>query len=416
MYCSKKIYYVLVALVMVGITGCPPVTIKPITSSIKHVTCSSPQSGSIDQTVIPAFGAFAVTHSWNNGATSEDLSNVSCVYPAYYSDNVSMVQGSNQPLLFTQKYDVLYKVEWSKMDRIGYDPALDKTYKNVSGTPWGTAFSENILAENANGYIEFEANAASNNVNDWAMVGFNNTQAYNAYPALGTFTGFALETLTGTGPSSYMGTYYVFINGWPVALPGSSQFRNKDMFSVKYTQTGVIFYHNGTEIHRTQAVPLFTHPRKFVQVTISAQNIYVSKFASTFGCTDKSDAYAELSKSLDATCYIMSNTIKFKYKEKYNDPAVECKVYDWQRNIALAASPTTVNNNGTNYHILNTNGTLINGEVYVMEATNSKGEVYKMRFRYNNYKDKTLIAIRGPSFPKGDIKEGANFTFGNDYE
>ena len=100
--------------------------------------------------------------------------------------------------------------------------------------------------------------------------------------------------------------------------------------------------------------------------------------------------YAVLYKNYNSTYYEMSNTIMFKYDEKYNDNILNYKIYNWKREVVIGSespapiiiTPVTSHSEGDNYHILNIGNNLTNNQIYFLEITNEKGEVYKMKFRY----------------------------------
>lgn len=416
MYCTRIYKYLLIVVVLFGTTGCPTVYLKTVTGVVKHANCSNPKGGSIEQTINPAFSNFTADHLWNTGATSEDLHGVGCIYPAYYTDKIKLQQGNYQPLYETTNYDVLMEVNWTKVNGMAYDGGLRKTYKGSSSPQVAYSVSSNILPQNAQGYIEYQVNVTDKSISCKAYVGYNDVTAYTLAPPLTSFTGFALETdnsLTGQD----VGKISIILNGQPVFVSTIGNFKSGDKFCVKYSNSNVVFLHNGAIAHQTLSTYSFSHPAKVVQATLSEQNMFITEFNATFGCVDRSDAYVELSKELDATCYAVTNNIMFKYKEKYNDNSPQCKIYDWERNIVLTPTVSTSNNNGINFHIVNIGNTLASDDVYIMEITNDKGELYKMRFRYNYFKEKVNISpTKNPYFPSSGVKEGIKYTFGNDYE
>ena len=102
-------------------------------------------------------------------------------------------------------------------------------------------------------------------------------------------------------------------------------------------------------------------------------------------CTSTPPVYAELKKELDASFQPISGTLAFKYKEKYNDGSLKYKVYDWQRNVVVDNTQISYNSLqvGDNYIQLDLSRVwLPASRYYVMEVTDKKGEVYKLRFKY----------------------------------
>jgi hypothetical protein len=168
----------------------------------------------------------------------------------------------------------------------------------------------------------------------------------------------------------------------------------------------------------------YTHPEMYIEARMERGRIQYKDVRSSFGCSIASDYYAELEKELDASVYTMTNSIKFRYKEKYNDDVLNYVIYDWKRTPLFSdlqgqgqtkINVQTTNYNGTNFHKIPISTGLRLDEVYTLEVTNDKGEVYKMKFKYDKQVPVGDIG-RIPPPTTAITKYSDKLEFGNDYE
>jgi hypothetical protein len=95
-------------------------------------------------------------------------------------------------------------------------------------------------------------------------------------------------------------------------------------------------------------------------------------------------SYAILKKKLDGSCQVVDGDIKFKFIQEYaitTGLVLECKVYDWQRNMAIEEDLNP--NYGVNWFSIPTDG-LSNNETYTLEFEGNKGQKYFLKFKYKN--------------------------------
>ena len=369
-----------------------------VSGTIVHGTCTAPSSGSITQNLHPCFESISLgnrTYSWSDGSTDKDLLNVSPNYPADYKCDIGY-SFWGLPWNIPKKYAVRYNTEWFSNSLIEYSNEYKTLYRNsTSPNLFGNIFSNNILPENGIGCIEFTALLSDGEGK--VYIGFNNL---NTPQQIGgptsSFTGFELE-------KSFIGnTWTLYKNGIRLDNVNGS-FVNGDVFQIKYANN-IQFMQSGTIISipgQYASSIILTHPAYRIQCQMKGSGITLLNILSTFSCTTGSDFYAELKKELDGTCYNMTGNVSFVYKEKYKDDVLNYTIYDWQRNAVLTSSilPTsTANETGLNYHVLAVGGAL-SDEYYTLEVVNSKGENYKMRFRYTKVLSTNKIYTLSPTSP-----------------
>ena len=123
-----------------------------------------------------------------------------------------------------------------------------------------------------------------------------------------------------------------------------------------------------------------------VPVAIMNENSQISFNNIGFDfCTIENPLYAELKKQLDESFYMVNEKLGIKYKSKYANDVVNYTIYDWKRNPMATGSFSSggVLVNGYNYLQMDLSGmSLQRMNSYVLEVTDPKGEVYKLKFQY----------------------------------
>lgn len=367
------------------IHSCGPVNL--ITTNITHATCSNPGSGSINQTInLLNLNALTVSHSWSNGASTEDINGVAPIYPQSYRDHI-VISAGGTGIAFDQNYDVLYKAGWLQLNQLTNN-STSGVVSNSTNTTVGYGVSENVLPANGIGYFEFTVSQSAFTDDDFATIGFNSADLYNAMNDYGQFHGFAFNA-----GATYSNYFIKIGNRFYLPTGNDCTYRPGDRFKIKYSNNGIGYYKNDVLVFPGNIPVAFMagHEAQNIKVEIAARRIIFSNIASTFGCFPETNFYAELNKELDATCHTMVNAVKFRYKEKYQDGTLSYVIYDWKRNklvssaglgggVILATEGSNVS--GVNYHTIPINANLPEHETYVLEVTNAKGEIYKTRFLY----------------------------------
>jgi hypothetical protein len=372
-----------VCVILSTITSCDAVTIRLplVTGTVNHATCANPESGSITQSLTflnP--NDFNTTHIWNNGAVTANIQNLSPIYPAQYIDHVQLT--SHVPggvsLSEVEKYDVLYSVdEWQMQSDMIYSK---NEYKLICNAPYAHIGSVNVLPANALGYFEFTVESDGSNNSGSQQIGFNPVSDLST-GSISRFTGMLI-----LNSSRYI---YLFKDG--NILPIGSTYVLTDRFKMEYKNNCITYYRNNTPI-TSEFLGLAGHPESYIHVySYDGNNVLsVSNINATFGCVKAADYFSGMVKDIGGECYTMTGSLKFKYLEKYNDNVLNYTVYDWRRNPVLTypgngPAPVASNLNGVNYHTILVGNKLNYGSNYILEITNSKNEIYKMRFSYNNF-------------------------------
>lgn len=142
--------------------------------------------------------------------------------------------------------------------------------------------------------------------------------------------------------------------------------------------------------------PIYTSPpidgsKTLFPVAIMKQSAQLSFSNLGFdACPNYSYLYAEPKKELDGTYFTtQGNLLGVKYKEKYNNTVLNYNIYDWDRTVRVSNASTSLHtwsytlNTGYNYIDFDlTNMGFTNSHFYVLEITDAKGEIYKLRFQY----------------------------------
>lgn len=418
-------YFVFIAgtLALTAISSCG-VELQLISGSVKHATCARPQSGEINQTLNFSNPALTVTHVWNNGATTEDLSGLAPIYPNTFDDKVTINGLPYGPSVSVERYNVFYEADWQRLQHMDFNPTSTIISPQAGFT--GRATSANILPEDAIGYMEFIVYQSINPLLDIGIMGFNPVQDYNA-TSLSNFNGFIFIS---SGAQHY---YAVIRTGHRVTSWGPV-YNNGNLFSIKYSNNKLEYFVNGTRVFLSlgTSVPLhlMLHPELYLESRLYGGGLAFKDVHTSFNCSALPDYYASLSKELDGSCYSMVNDVMFKSKEKYNDNLLDYVIYNWQRSPVLSSTgsvplgsaivnTSTDNVTGINYHKISVGALLPPEDIYTLETTDSKGELYKMRFRYNRYsKVQNIPIVSHPPVDPVQIKgrTGDVVIFGNDYK
>lgn len=372
-----------------------------VSATVFHASCTEPSGGAINQQWCVANPASLLPeYVWSSGATTEDVTGLAPNYPVGYTCKITyqaaLNMHGNMPL---QRYEIGYRVLWGQTSLMQYDNNTDK----LSRTPsmmgqFGYACSENILNQNSMGYVEFVVRVDDPFASTISCVGFNELTCPNVPLGGAGFDGFVFTTFSGQM------RYSVLRNGVVINAGGSKVFSDKDTFRIVYGN-GIRYMKNNSiipVIPQGGSLQIFTHPALRVQCMTNNIALSFSNVTTSFACSQLSEFYAELSKELDGSCYSMTNTVKFKYREKYDDAVVDYKIYDWQRNVVMSSSITpvsTTNRSDINFHTILAQGKLSSDEVYTLEVKNDKAEIYKMRFRYNRATAVTEHFSHGPINP-----------------
>lgn len=407
--------YIFIYFIMLFLSGCclqgVPVD-NYVTGAIVHATCDRPSSASITQQWHTCFSLLPIsnqTYTWSNGETTKDVVDLSPNYPVDYKCTVGYTY-LNLPWVVSKKYGVRYDSEWPASTLIDNNTTNKTLHRNaVDPNNFGTICSKNILPENAIGCMDFECQIGAGYVPTTIFIGLDNLNCPTTVSAPNSsFTGFELIKFGNVGIWTLYrnGIRLEYYDNTNALRTVSGVFADGDNFSLKYGN-GVQFYHQGSIISIPMMLstsPIISHPAYRIRCSIRGGGLTLKNVTSSFACSNGTDYYAELKKELDGSCYTMTGAINFVYKEKYNDNSLNYIVYDWQRNPVLTSTVLPVfsaNTIGTNYHSIRANG-LLADEFYTLEVTNSKGEVYKMRFRYvslSSTVDMFTITPRAPGNP-----------------
>lgn len=412
MFVIKNMTWVVGVLSLILISSCTE--LKLVTGEVHHATCASPQSGSIDQTLhVLNPESLNITHTWSNGATTLDISGLRPIYPDNYRYQLSIAT-AGQPLTENEAYDVLYQVDWKTLNQI----TTTGTSITNAANGLADASSSNVLPANAWGYLEFtvgHTNALGNY--DGGRMGLNPLDQINS-GLLNNFNGFWF--ITG------MNIVVVVNNGSYVAV---QHYSPNDKFQISYNASSIRYYKNGSQIFAAvESIIDFSHPEMYVKATLAGNTLMFKDVNATFGCTRTTSYYADVIKEMDGSCYYMSNNIRIKYREKYNDNTLNYKVYNWKREPVLSFpggngnAPLTSNATGINYLVIPVGNKLLPEDVYTLEVKDAKNEVYKMRFKYNNYQIGPMMepptgnwSGAGP-IGVADDSFGDGIIIGNDYK
>ena len=380
-----------------------------VTGTVSHATCDQPSSASIVQQWNSCFNILPISnqnYTWSNGKTTKDVSDLSPNYPAEYKCDIDYTF-LNMPWHISKKYGVRYDTEWPLSTLIDYNTSNKTLHRNsIDPSNFGTVCSKNILPENGIGCIDFECLISLDMTATTIFIGFDNLNCPTTVSTPNSsFTGFELIKFGNFGIWTLFrnGVRLEYYDNTNALRTVSGIFASGDKFTVKYGN-GVQYYHQGSIIPiplMLTSSPIITHPAYKVRCSMKGAGLTLKDVLSSFACSNGTDYYAELKKELDGSCYTMTGAINFVYKEKYNDNSLSYVVYDWQRNPVLTSlilPVATPNSIGTNYHSIKANG-LLADEFYTLEVTNSKGEVYKMRFRYVSMSSTTDMFTLTPRVP-----------------
>jgi hypothetical protein len=277
-----------------------------------------------------------------------------------------------------------------------------------------SAYSVNTLPSGANGILEFQVGTVplsaptinthtnSHPPYDDFVIGF--TPQYVTDNPIGTTAiqyglHFTYTTSLIRNPNNHQFRYLtsravkLFVNG----VDGATicTYNQNDVFDMVKTGNAITFKRNHTPINYTYYIGSILYTSPYTINVSSTQNLIVDLAASrvgmnliyartSFGNVVDND-YAELSKTLDGSFYVAHTTLGIRYKEKYNNKTLNYSIYDSRRNAISSGTPnnTLLNGNGYNYLRLPlSSSSFINGRFYVLEVTDTKGEVYKLRFQY----------------------------------
>lgn len=410
-----KFYFVIVLLLV--ISGCANFKFNLVTADITHVSCTKPSSGAINQTIhLLNLSSLSVVHHWSKGntpmaQTTEDLIGLSCIYPSTYNDDIAI-----SGLSIKTKNQVLFETEWGLLNNLNINTSNGLLSNSGASYQLGWGTSINSLPANVPGYFEFVI-AGSGSQYGSGAIGFAEILSNNNNNAALTVSDGFLFIASQGGAG-----YYLILNeGHLTSLATPGTYAIGDRFSLKMGVNSISYYKNGVmvaSVNPNGILPL-NHPPYNVSCQIANNRVAFQSIHTSFGCSSVNEGYASLKKQLDGAVYTMTGKISIKYKEKYNDDELDYVVYNWKHepmisNLGGAASinvaPLESNQAGVNYINIPVGNKLQNEEIYTLEITNSKGEIYMIRFKYNNYLEGVeMISSTVPAIQFS----GEN---GNDYE
>jgi hypothetical protein len=391
----KSFYLIILAVLVCSIASCG-FTFKlalTATSTITHNECNSNNCvGAINVSQVLNAGyplGYAGNYIYSDPQTG------AAVYTSATGEVTGLCNGNydcsinlfpNTPVAYNiSTYTIGYNVNsW-----IAHDMVFDNITKTMeinnflSNSPW--MLSNNFLGANQDGYMTFEYSVASPKLGN-VSIGFCEV---NNVGSTWQDIKYGFSILTNNGNVAYS----IVENGMPIAL---TAYKNPKQFKVERKGTKIYYSIDGKQVHYVAAPSNFSNVNSSeilrIKSTAYNNNLKVKNVSCSF-CRSFNSVYASLNKDLDGTYYLMKNSILFKYKEKYNDVNLDYRVYNWKRELILsnnsAFSPlytvgvTETNHEGVNYHCIVVNDKLEIDKYYVLEVTNNKGEVYKMRFRYD---------------------------------
>lgn len=383
----------LIVLAITSIAGCGTLSkfTFSVDSDIVHNECNNNEcSGSIKindiligGNPVGYSGPFVFADATGNIIQNSSSNQLSGACNGVYNCGAKLFSNTQVPFYLVSYSIGFYINNWNLQNM-----AFNSTTKTLENSPANSslawALSDNFLSANEDGYITFEYATTNTSLGAIAFGFCDANNSSNTYQDIDN--GFAL--LGSNGQVAYA----IVENGVGVGL---TAIKGAKEFKIERKGNKVFYYIDGKQVHYNVSQPYTTvNPNHILRVKAWAKNNNLKiKNATASFCRNFASVYASLAKELDGSYYLMKNSILFKYKEKYNDEELDFKVYNWKRELILsnnaAFSPvhtvdvTNTNHSGVNYHSILVNNKLEIDEYYVLEVTNNKGEVYKMRFRYD---------------------------------
>jgi hypothetical protein len=347
---------------------------KKLAIRVTHAKCDGSQQGSAAfNQAYPLFvnGIYKVFRlNENNQYTSAYSGNSyswSNLMPGEYKVRVEV----NAIQVYEGFFSVGYLVEWDVV--LGNITTTEQSgvpifnYTNTLGV--GMLKSKNVLFETQPGWISWEYNnipgtpglslVQASLRNTAGAQSSANTTFYPNY-------NFAIfNTLSNPGCSGYVfGTTGLSIRP----------------YKIKWDQTAASFYRGNwtpSSVCNTSMAEVF---RK-VQFVFLGNPASIRNVAASF-CMSSISEYAELRKALD-NGYFLTDEVELpvRYFEEYSDQNgfLDFKIYDKDRAVVLASANSVPVTYGTNY--LKIPITELTSGYYIMEVTNSKDEILKLRFK-----------------------------------
>lgn len=350
-------------------------TLTNITSSFKtpinvvldvtHIDLDNNIQGSINLTVTGPSSPY--TYSWSNGATTEDLNNIT---QNKYTVVITDVLNNTT----THEVDVNYLVKWRDLVGTNYNSTTN-TVLNNSYNSWcnSRGLSKNKLSAGINGYIEYEISAT----NMQMFLGFTTTSTSTCFHTIK----HAIHQQNSN--------FIIYENGSKkFTSPGALQ--DGDIVRIQIdrlaNEAHYTITRNGIEtLSKTRTLLIPNNENTYADFRLYYTNASMSNVSCSFTYSN-SIKYAELYSKLDGGYYkVEDDKLRFHYEEQYQDldGILNYAVYSIGENTTIPLTSQSVTF-GNNYYEVDLTS-IVNPGYFMLEVTNEKKEKQYLKFYYNGY-------------------------------